>query len=167
VNLLLQAAEEVHETGGAFEKEGQFPSPKHLDFELSEEAERFFKSGPPFLQRYLPFWVAVFVTRMKVMLLPLVALLVPFFRLMPVVYRWRMRSRIYRWYSSLDAVDPDAHKEDLSRSSDKYLEELDRIEEKVTRISLPLAYAEELYALRVHIDMLRKKLHAAREKETA
>jgi TRAP transporter TAXI family solute receptor len=166
VNLLLQAAEEVHESGGAFEKEGEFPSPKYLDFELSEEAERFFESGPPFLQRYLPFWVAIFVTRMKVMLLPLVALLFPLFRLMPVVYRWRMRSKIYRWYSSLEAVDPDMHKEDLSLHSDRYLDELDRIEERVARISLPLAYAEELYALRLHMDMLRKKLQAARENET-
>jgi TRAP transporter TAXI family solute receptor len=166
VNLLLQAAEEVHETGGAFEREGMFPSPKYLDFELSEEAERFFESGPPFLQRYLPFWMAVLVARMKVMVLPLVALLFPFFRLMPAIYRWRVRSRIYRWYSRLEAVDPDAHKEELSQYSDEYLEELDRIEDKVTRISLPLAYAEELYALRLHIDMLRKKLQAAKENET-
>ena len=103
---------------------------------------------------------------MKVMLLPLVALLFPVFRLMPLIYRWRMRSRIYRWYSSLEAVDPDTHKEDLTQYSDKYLDELDRIEEKVTRISLPLAYSEELFALRLHIDMLRKKLQAARENET-
>lgn len=96
VNLLLQAAEDVHETGGAFEREGEFPSPKYLDFKLNEEAERFFESGPPFLQRYLPFWVAVLVARMTVMVLPLVALLFPVFRFMPVIYRWRMRSRIYR-----------------------------------------------------------------------
>ncbi len=166
VNLILQAAEEVHETGGAFEREGMFPSSKYLDFELSEEAERFFESGPPFLQRYFPFWVAVFVTRMKVMLLPLVALLFPLFRLMPVVYRWRMRSRIYRWYSRLEAVDPDLHGETLTQDADKYLKELDRIEEKVTRISLPLAYSDDLYALRLHIDMLRKKLRAVKGDET-
>lgn len=166
VNWILQAAEEVHETGGAFEREGMFPSPKYVDFELSEEAKRFFESGPPFLQRYFPFWIAVFVTRMKVMLLPMVALLFPLFRLMPVVYRWRMRSKIYRWYPRLEEVDPDLHKENLTQDSAKYLEELDRIEERVTRISLPMAYSDDLYALRLHIDMLRKKLHAAGKEVT-
>ena len=79
IGLLLQAAEEVHHKGGGFEKEGEFPSPGHVDFKLSEEARRFYKSGPPFLQRYLPFWVADFFSRMKIMLLPMVALLYPFF----------------------------------------------------------------------------------------
>jgi hypothetical protein len=81
-----------------------------------------------------------------------------------VLHSCRIRSRIYRCYSRLEAVDPDAHKEDLNQYSHKYLEELDRIEDKVTRISLPLAYVEDLYALRLHIDMLRKKLQAAKER---
>jgi TRAP transporter TAXI family solute receptor len=166
VDLLLRAAEETHEAGGEYEKIGEFPAPKYLDFELSEDAERFYESGPPFLQRYLPFWVATFLARMKVMVLPLLVLLFPFFKLMPPVYRWRIRSRIYRWYTELEAVDPEAlKKEDITEHVEKYMAKLDRLEEKVSQVSIPLAYAEELYALRLHIELLRNRLLKASEKQ--
>ena len=165
IDLLLQAAEEVHESGGGFERRGEFPAPKYLDFKESGQAERFYESGSPFLQRYLPFWVATFLARMKIMLLPLIVLLFPFFKLMPPIYRWRMRSRIYRWYSQLEAIDPQTHKEDLAENLDEYLSELNRLEENVSNISVPLAFSEELYALRLHIDMLRNKLYKTRENE--
>ena len=99
------------------------------------------------------------------MLLPLVALLYPLFKLMPPIYRWRMRSRIYRWYSELETVDSEMYKEDLTENLDEYLLILDNLEEKVSNISVPPAYSEELYALRLHMDMLRNKLYRAREKE--
>ena len=158
VNLLLEAAKIVHESGGEFEREGQFPTPKYLDFKLSPEAERFYKFGPPFLQRYLPFWVAILVSRITLLLLPLVAVVLPLFKLMPIIYRWRMRSRIYRWYSKLRAFDPERHKGEDSERLQGYLIELDGIEEKVSHISVPLAYSEELYQLRLHIGMLQGKL---------
>ena len=165
IELFLQTAEIVHEPGGGFERRGEFPAPKYLDFELSPEAKRFYRSGTPFLKRYLPFWVANFLNRMKIMLLPLVALLYPLFKLMPPIYRWRMRSRIYRWYSELEAVDLGMNKEDLAASLDEYLLMLDNLEEKVSNISVPLAFSRELYSLRVHIDMLREKLYKDLEKK--
>ena len=158
IDLLLQAAEKVHYKGGGFEKEGQFPTPKYVDFELSDEAARYYKSGPPFLQRYLPFWVANFISRMMVMLLPLVALLFPLFKLMPAIYRWRMRSKIYRWYAKFEDIDAVIFKEKKTANVEEYIRELDNLEEKVTHIRVPLAYQEELYGLRLHIDLLRKKL---------
>lgn len=158
INLLLMAAKEVHKFGGDFEREGEFPAPKYLDFELSPEAERFYKFGPPFLQRYLPFWVAIFVSRMTILLLPLVAVFLPIFKLMPLIYRWRMRSRIYRWYSKLRAIDPERHKQETTERLQEYLVKLARIEEKVSNISVPPSFSEELYHLRMHIDMLQNKL---------
>ncbi len=165
IDLFLQSAEKIHKSGGGFESRGEFPAPKYLDYELSEDAKRFYRSGPLFLQRYLPFWVATFLSRMKIMLLPLVALLYPLFKLMPPIYRWRMRSRIYRWYSELESVDLGMNKENLTASFDEYLLMLDNLEEKVSNISVPLAFSRELYSLRVHIDMLRDKIYKAREKE--
>lgn len=165
INLLLQAAKEVHHKGGGFEKEGQFPSPKYVDFDLSEEAVQFYKSGPPFLQRYLPFWVANFLTRMVVMLVPLFALLYPLFKLMPLIYKWRMRSRIYRWYSELKAVDPEIQKDFAAERIEEYLAKLNKVENQVSNIAIPPAYAEGLYDLRLHIEMLRNKLHKAGAKD--
>jgi uncharacterized protein len=158
IDLLLQAARTVHTKGGGINKEGEFPSPKYLDFELSEEAERFYLERTPFLQRYFPFWVATFISRMKVMLLPMLAIMYPLFKLMPWIYRWRMRARIYRWYADLAAVDtqgngestPDAHENDMA--------ELDELEKKVANVHVPRPYAQGLFHLRMHIDMLRKKL---------
>jgi len=165
IELFLQTAKKVHESGGGYERQGEFPAPKYLDFELSPEAKRFYQSGSPFLQRYLPFWVANFLNRMKIMLLPLVALLYPLVKLMPPIYRWRMRSRIYRWYSELETVDTEMNKENLTANLDEHLLMLDNLEDKVSNISVPSAYSEELYSLRLHIDMLRNKLYKALEKE--
>jgi hypothetical protein len=158
INLLLEAAEIVHKSGGDFEREGEFPTPKYLDFKLSPDAERYYKLGSPFLQRYLPFWIAIFVSRMAVLLLPLVAVVLPLFKLMPLVYRWRMRSKIYRWYSRLRKFDPERHKAETTERLQEYLVKLESIEEKVSNISVPLSFSEELFHLRMHIDLLRGKL---------
>ncbi len=158
IGMLVQIAQEVHGTGSEMERVGEFPSPKYLDFKLSKEAERFYRSGPPFLQRYFPFWVANFLSRMKSMLLPLLVLLYPLLKLMPSIYRWRMRARIYRWYAKLDAVDPDTYEADITAHLDEYMDELDRIEKDVSNISVPNSYSEELFQLRLHIEMLRNKL---------
>jgi TRAP transporter TAXI family solute receptor len=158
IGMLLQTAQEVHGTGSEMERAGEFPSPKYLDFKLSKEAERFYRSGPPFLQRYFPFWVANFLSRMKSMLLPLLVLLYPLLKLMPSIYRWRMRARIYRWYAKLDDVDPDTYEAGITAHLDEYMDELDRIEKDVSNISVPHSYSEELFQLRLHIEMLRNKL---------
>jgi len=162
IDLLLQAATEVHQGGGLFEKKVEFPSPKHYDFKLSQEAKHFYKSGPPFLLRYLPFWLATFIDRTKVMLVPLIGLIIPLFKLMPMVYRWRFRSKIYRWYKKLAAVDPELQKDDLAAHLEEYLTRLNHIEDQVCQTSVPLAFSNELFHLRLHIEMLRNKLvHAA------
>ena len=166
IDLLLQAAEGIYGPGGLFEEPDEFPSTKYLDFPLDKEARRFYESGPPFLRRHLPFWAATLVDRLKIMLLPLLVLLLPFFKLMPPVYRWRVRSRIYRWYSELEGVDPRLQKNDIAGRVDQYLAKLDKIEDKVTRVSIPLSYTEELYQLRLHIEMLRNELRKIGEKNT-
>ncbi|WP_428633299.1 TAXI family TRAP transporter solute-binding subunit [Sedimenticola sp.] len=156
MDLLLQAAQGVHGMGGWFEESGQFPSPTYLVYPLSSAAERFYQYGPPLLQRYLPFWAATLVDRLKVMLLPFLALMIPLSKIMPPIYRWRMRSRIYRWYREVLAIDhqlfnTDADLEPL-RSA------LDKIEYDVSHIDIPLSYAEELYDLRLHISLIQQKL---------
>lgn len=164
IDVLLLAAQEIHSTGGVFEDPGEFPAPKQLDFKLSKETQRFYKSGPTFLRRYLPFWLATLVDRMKILLLPLVALLLPFFKVMPSLYRWRVRSKIYRWYRELEELDPEIQREKMLARMEEYIERLNQIENQVSQISVPLAYREELYDLRLHIDLLRKKLREASAK---
>lgn len=158
VYVLLDAAKVVHRYGGEFEREGEFPAPNYLDFELSPEAERFYKTGPPFLQRYLPFWIAILVRRLTILILPVIAVIFPISKLMPIIYRWRMRSKIYRWYAKLRDFDPERHRGEGPERLQKYLAGIEKIEEKVSNITVPLSFSEELYHLRMHIDLLRSKL---------
>jgi TRAP transporter TAXI family solute receptor len=162
VDLLLLSATEVHGAGGWFEDNGEFPSPEYLEFPLNKEARRYFQYGPSFLQRYLPFWAATLIDRLKVMLVPFFALLLPLFKFMPPVYRWRIRSRIYRWYRELNTLDQKCYREGFERHIDDYLAELDRIEHEVAKVSVPLSYAEELYHLRVHITLVKDKMKSIR-----
>jgi TRAP transporter TAXI family solute receptor len=159
VDLLLQAARVVGPPGGLFEGTGRFPGPRFLDFPLSSEAERFYRSGPPFLRRYLPFWLANFLIRMKIMLLPLVALLIPLVKLLPPFYRWRVRRRIFRWYDLLEEIDYEMiHGGDACERRGAFFDRLAWIEQRLSETSVPLAYSRELYDMRIHIEMLRKKL---------
>ena len=158
VDLLLLAAQRVHGPGGWFETVGQFPSADLSAYPLNAEARRFYDYGPPLLQRYLPFWAASLVDRLKVMLLPLLVLLLPLFKVMPPIYSWRMRARVYRWYRELEEIDSGladsseagAHKEIQAR--------LAALENEVRRVEVPLSFAGQLYHLRQHIDLVRQRL---------
>ncbi len=154
VALVLKAATEVHRAGGLFERPGQFPNGRFLDFAIDSDAERFLERGPPFLQRYLPFWAAVMVDRLAIMLLPLLTLLIPLFRIVPPLYRWRVRSRIYRWYRELEAIE-ETTLEGGDRAAAQT--ELKRIEQEVAQVEVPNSYAHEAYALRHHIDLVRQR----------
>ncbi len=84
--LLLTEARKIHGHAGVFERLGEFPSREHLDYPMASAAERLFDYGPSLLQRYLPFWAANLVDRLKIMLLPLIALAHPLFRIVPPTY---------------------------------------------------------------------------------
>ena len=157
-SLLIQAMTEVHGKSGVFQKAGEFPSLREQGFEVSKEAERYYKSGPSFLQRYLPFWAAVLIDRIVVLLVPLIAVLIPAIKLAPVLYTWRIRSRIYRWYGELKMLDVELKQGlDATRMAD-YLLRLEDLERRVYSRTLPIAFSADVYTLRQHIDMVRRSL---------
>jgi TRAP-type uncharacterized transport system substrate-binding protein len=155
IGLLAQAASEVHGGAGLFQKPGEFPKATAVDFPLSKEAERFYKSGKPLLQRYLPFWAATLVDRMVVMLIPFFALLIPVFKIAPALYSWRVRSRIYRRYGELKFLEAEIEENPGRQTQAEWLARLDAIEADVNRIPTPLAYADMLYTLRSHVGLVR------------
>ncbi len=167
--LLLQAMTEVNGKGGFFQRAGEFPAYQDQSFLLSPDAQRYYKSGPPFLQRYLPFWLAVLVERMFVMILPLLMLSLPLLKFAPAVYAWRVRSKIYRCYGDLKFLENDLRAAyDAARHQD-YVERLDRIEEYASTRNIPLAFTDLLYTLREHINLVREKLRllaATHDEET-
>lgn len=161
VSLLAQAAFEVHGKAGMFQQAREFPAPKDLTFEVSKSAERYYQSGPPFLQRYLPFWAAVLVDRILVMALPLLVL-IPILRVIPAIYRWRITSRIYRWYGELSALESEIKSHyDPTHYAD-YMAKIDSMEERANNRPIPVAYTHLRYTLREHINLARASLERKR-----
>jgi len=136
-------------------KAGDFPAPMNSEFPLSAEAQRYYKAGPPFLQRYLPYWAAVLVDRLWLTLLPVLALLIPLGRIIPAIYRWRVRSRIYRWYAKLKELELELDENSTTDKLRELLVRLDQIELAVNSINTPLAYADNLYAFRQNVNLVR------------
>ncbi len=157
-SLVAQALTEVHGKAGLFAKAGEFPVFRDQDFPRSKEAERYYRSGAPFLQRYLPFWAAVLVDRIGVLLIPLFGLLIPASRIVPALYAWRVRSRIYRWYGELKYLEHDIRAHFAPERAADFMERLDRIEEQANARPVPLAFTNELYILREHINLVRGTL---------
>ena len=155
INLLLQAATEVHNGAGPFHRAREFPAPRDGDYPLASEALRYYKSGPPFLQRYLPFWAAVLVDRLIFLILPIFAIALPMMRVMPSIYAWRIRRRIYRWYGELKFLEQEMRACEDGQNLAGFLERLDSIEDRAFRRSLPLAFQNEMYTLREHIALVR------------
>ena len=155
VDLLLLSSKPIVDAPGLFSGVGQFPSAQFLSIPLDEDARRFHERGPSFLQRYLPFWAATLVDRLIVMLVPLIALALPLLKAFPPVYRWRVRSRIYRWYADLKRIEM---KLDSGESDLNLIEAIQRLEDEVKQVETPLSYTDELYRLREHIEMVDKRI---------
>jgi TRAP-type uncharacterized transport system substrate-binding protein len=154
VQLLVHAAAQIHGSAGWFRHKGDFPNTRNTSLPIAAEATRFYRDGVPWLQRYLPFWAANLVDRMWVVLISIVAVLIPLSRVVPPLYQFRVRSRVFRWYGQLRALEESVGK----RPSDELHQQLDEIERKVGLVRVPLSYADELYSLRSHIAMVRGRL---------
>ena len=155
--LLLDAAVQIHSQPGIFQKAGQFPAAESIDLPLSDEAQRFYKRGLPFLQKYLPFWVATLVERMLVVLLPLAAVLYPVFRFLPQIYDWAMQSKIRKLYDEMRAIESEMEA-NAGKNVDAIDAKLEELGQRANRLSLPTAYASMLYTLRSHINLVRGRL---------
>ncbi len=158
ITLLMSVATEIHGGAGLLQRAGEFPSTKGLEIGLSFDAERYLKSGPSFLHRHLPFWIAVWIDRLIVMLIPLIAVLFPVMRLAPTIYAWRVKSRIYRWYGRLKRLEYEIDLAGSTLNADEVASRLADIERGASKLSTPLTYAENLYNLRAHIELVRKRL---------
>ena len=157
IQLFVQAAQQIHGGAGWFQRKGDFPTATSTEEPLAKEAQRFYANGTPLLQRYLPFWLANLIDRMWPVLVTIVAALIPLSRMLPPLYQFRIRSRIFRWYAQLREVEDAVGKEPAG----ELLARLEAIETRVEGITVPLSYADELYSLRSHIQMVENRLRAA------
>jgi TRAP transporter TAXI family solute receptor len=158
VHLLLEAAVEIHGGAGWVHKAGEFPALKTQDFPISDQAQRYFKSGGSVLYDYLPFWAATFVDRMILLLIPLGFVLIPLIGVMPWIYTWKNRSKYYPWYRALKELEEELRANPQPEHADGYRRRLDRIEDAVGRIRVTVAFYDEIFLLEDHIACVRKMI---------
>jgi hypothetical protein len=156
--LLLKAAVEIHGGAGWVHRAGEVPSLKTQDFPISEQARRFYRSGGSWLHGYLPFWAATFVDRMLLVLISIGIVLVPLIGILPWFYTWRNRSKYYRWYRELRELEEELKEYQRPEHVEDYHARLDRIEEAVCKIRVSVAFYDEVFILKEHIEMVRQKL---------
>ncbi|SOE80773.1 TRAP-type uncharacterized transport system, substrate-binding protein [Caballeronia arationis] len=157
-DLLIEAAREVHGRANLMQRANEFPAPLVHEYRISDDAERYYKSGKSFLYRTLPFWVASLADRVIVLLVPIIVVLIPGLRLVPGLYRWRVKSRIYRWYGALIAIEREAMADPGNEEREALIDRVDAIENAVNRMKMPLAFADQFYVLREHIGFVRHRL---------
>jgi TRAP transporter TAXI family solute receptor len=156
--LLLDAAQKVHSGPGIFHKTGHFPSAEAIDLPLSDEARDFYRSGRPFLQRHLPFWLAVLIGRLLILIIPVAGLIYPLVRFFPGLYGWEMRRRIFRVYGELRFLEQDLESRRGGQITGDLTARLDRLEEKANSLRVSLYYSNMLYTMRSHIRLVRESL---------
>lgn len=154
LQLFAQAGNQIHGGAGWFKRAREYPNIENNELPIAKEAERAIKNGAPLLQRYLTFWVANLIERMWLVLSIIIALLLPLSRIVPPLYEFRVRSRIFRWYGQLRNIEVRIETED----NNVLLQELNVLESNAEKVTVPLSYTDELYALRGNIQLVRKKL---------
>jgi len=159
VQLLLQAMVEVHGGSNIFQRSGEFPNGTDPKYPVALAATDFYKTGPSLMQRYLPLWLSVHAQRAIAVLVAAIAIGLPLSRLTPVIYQWIMRRRLIYWYGKLKALESSFEGDPSGKHLPQaQIEQLERIEDAVSHISLPLNFTDQLYNLRSHIDIVRRKI---------
>ena len=165
-SLILRASSEVLRDGSVLDPPGQFPAATPAELPLSAEADYYHERGVPFLQRYLPFWIASIVDRYVVLLIPFIAIMLPLVKSMGPLYAWRMRARVYRWYAHLRRVDRLIHKGSIDQVLEQEIDALLKLEDELTQVDVPLSYAHELYSLHLHVSYMITRLQQMRPGQT-
>ena len=158
---------ETHAGGGILHKGGAFPSPHQGDFPLSFEAKTYFREGLPYLQRHFPFWIADRLERFWVLILPLIAVAVPLIKMLPSLYNWGVRSRFYRRYGDLRRFEAELEHAHGHAALERIAASLQRLEEQINHLSLPLSYSDLLYTFRMHLNLVRTKVVSMMQADAA
>ncbi|MGB0904466.1 MAG: hypothetical protein ACPGVJ_06170, partial [Mangrovicoccus sp.] len=162
VNRLVRAAQRIHSGPSILTPEPEFPSGRGTELPLDPQAEAVLSRGPSALEAYLPYWVAAQITRVTVVLVPLIVLLLPILRATPGLLAWRLRSRVYRKYNQLVAIEEEVATKQLDEERKTELEvQLDKIDNAIAKLSLPPRYREYAYDLRLHLELVRRRVRAA------
>ncbi|MBC9251934.1 C4-dicarboxylate ABC transporter substrate-binding protein [Pseudomonas alcaligenes] len=162
--LILEAAREVLKNGSLLDPAGSYPAKPPLSLHTLAEADYYYDKGLPILQRYLPFRIASLADRYIILAIPLLVLLFPLFKAIGPIYQWRIRARIYRWYKHLREIDQLLYKGDLPSDIAVEIGRLEKLEDELARVEVPLSYSSELYELHMHLRYMIERLQAVQRR---
>ena len=154
----MGAARETHDEGTLLSDPGIFPNADRSELPVNATARHYLTNRPNFLYRTLPFWLASLIDRMLILLLPFLAVLLPLTRMMPPLYKWKIRRRIYKWYKQVREIDIRLGEHSALAEMEGGRDELVKIEKELLAIRVPLSYMDELYNLRLHVGYVRSRI---------
>lgn len=156
--LILAAAREAMQKGTLLDEPNTWPVEDRNAFPMLDEAEYFYTKGLPLLQRYLPFRIASLADRYIILLFPLLVVMFPLFKVAGPIYRWRIRSRIYRWYKHLRDIDKQLLKSSTPENVEEEIQRLLVMQQDLAKVEVPLAFTHELYELHLHVRFVLQRL---------
>jgi len=158
-SLIVHATYEIYaDHQNLYKDNASFPTIKYADIPVSKQAERYYENGPSILNKYLPFWVADMISRLKILVIPLITVMLPLMKIAPPAYRWSIRSKIYKWYKQLKKMENSVVSSDQKSDITEALHMLDEMDQEAKKTPVPLSYTDSLYNLRMHISLIRSKL---------
>ena len=160
IYALVDSVADANSTANYFAAHGEFPNQRIDDFPISDDAARYIKSGRPFLQNYLPFWLANFIEQRFVILIPMIAALFAVLQAVPRLRGYRLRTRLSRWYDEIKLLEDEMPDTAVLTPGQvrHWQDELEQIDDHVHRLKLPQQYYNQMYGLKLSINLLRDRL---------
>ncbi len=157
--VLLDAAQRIHSGGSILHAAGQFPSAKVGEFAVAEETTRYFKDGKPWLEKVLPFWLANFIARLLLILIPLIAVIFPIVKLLPELEAFISKRALQPHYKTLHNLEHDYF---VASNSNKAaaLAHLYELTVKASNTKVPSDHYKDRYALLQNIAVVRNRIEA-------
>jgi TRAP-type uncharacterized transport system substrate-binding protein len=156
--LFLEAAESINGKQSFFAKRGEFPKFNRSAFPESTVATRFEKSGVPPIMNYLPFWVAEFIHRMFILIVPFLAFAYPVVSSLPNYRNKRVQVRINKMYGALWTFEQELATGFDPSQCDAYISKINQMEADALSIKVPKKMASDYYSLRSSMDYVRNCL---------
>jgi TRAP transporter TAXI family solute receptor len=157
--LVLKSIKDIHNKKSLFEAENQFPNIDNITIPTSLEAQRYFDYGDTWLEKIFPYWIASNLDRLKILLIPMLTLLIPLLKGGFPLYKWSIRSKIYRWYDEVQELDlalEGLGKEELKNK----LVEIEELKKEIKQeTKVPLSYMGEYYDLIMHLELIISKVN--------
>ena len=160
--LLLEAAAEVHGGPEVFHRAGRFPAPEAFDLPLSHQAQEFYKSGRPFVYRYLPLWLAGMAERLLILLIPLFTIVFPLVHFLPTAYAFFIQRRIFSLYGELKFLESEMAEAGTGKVDDDIAAAMADLAKRAQRLRVPLGYAQRLFILKSHIALAQEEIDKRR-----